>query len=62
ARPEFGPLFTRIGFSAGLLAIYANNDPSVVQLLPPLIISAAEAAQIMGRLEVTFSELEKFLG
>ena len=49
--PNFGPLFTRIGFDAGLLAIYANNDPSVVQILPPLIIKADAADQVLQILD-----------
>lgn len=58
ASPKFGPLFTRIGFDAGLLVIYANNDPSAVQILPPLIIEEAEARQVLGILDGMLSVLE----
>ena len=58
ASPKFGPLFTRIGFDAGLLVIYANNDPSAVQILPPLIIEEAEARQVLGILGGMLSVLE----
>lgn len=34
AGPRMGPWMTAAGFQAGLLAIYANNDPSVIQVLP----------------------------
>ncbi|UCH58818.1 MAG: aspartate aminotransferase family protein [Anaerolineales bacterium] len=46
ANPNFGPLFTRIGFDAGLLVIYANNDPAAVQVLPPLINQEKEAREV----------------
>lgn len=51
ANPNFGPLFTRIGFDAGLLVIYANNDPAAVQVLPPLIIQEKEAREVLGILD-----------
>ncbi|HLA97660.1 MAG TPA: aspartate aminotransferase family protein [Anaerolineales bacterium] len=51
ASPNLGPVFTRLGFDAGLLAIYANNDPSAVQILPPLVIQEGEARQVLGILD-----------
>ena len=33
-----GPLFTKAAFEAGLLSVYANNDTSVAQFLPLLIV------------------------
>lgn len=33
---------------AGVFAVYANNDTSVVQLLPPLILSDDDADEIIG--------------
>ncbi|MFW6051062.1 MAG: aspartate aminotransferase family protein [Myxococcota bacterium] len=33
----------------GVFAIYANNDPSVLQFLPPLIIGDDEADDLIGR-------------
>ncbi len=58
ASPNFGPLFTRIGFDAGLLVIYANNDPSAVQILPPLIIQDDQAQQVLTILDRMLSVLE----
>ena len=58
ASPGLGPLVTRIGFDAGILAIYANNDPSVVQILPPLIIQEGEARQVLGILDSVLTTLE----
>ena len=57
AHPLMGPLMTRIGFAAGLLIIYANNDTSVIQLLPPLIVDEADVAEILGRLHAVLTEL-----
>ena len=51
ADPACGPLMTLAGFRHGLLAIYANHDPSVLQLLPPLIIQAHEAEEVVGALD-----------
>ncbi len=46
-----GPLMTVAGFKHGILTIYANNDTSVSQLLPPLIIEEPEALQVLERLD-----------
>ena len=59
--PNLGPLMTRIGFDAGLLAIYANNDPSVIQILPPLIIEEEEVREVLGILDIMLSKLEEFV-
>ena len=59
ADPNFGPLMTRIGFEAGILAIYANNDPSVVQILPPLIIQEGEVNQVIAILDGMLGKLEE---
>jgi putrescine aminotransferase len=56
---NFGPLVTRIGFDVGVLAIYANNEPSVVQILPPLIIQEQEARQVIGMLDIMLTKLEE---
>ncbi len=62
ASPNFGPIFTRIGFDAGLLVIYANNDPSAtIQILPPLIIQENEAEKVLGILDGMLSTLERII-
>ena len=33
---------------AGVFAVFANNDPSVLQLLPPLVISDDEVDELLG--------------
>jgi acetylornithine/succinyldiaminopimelate/putrescine aminotransferase len=61
ANENFGPLMSRIGFDAGLLVIYANNNPSVIQFLPPLIIQEEEVSQVLGILEGMLSKLEQMV-
>ena len=61
ADPNFGPLMTQIGFEAGILAIYANNDPSVVQILPPLIIQEGEVNQVIAILDGMLGKLEEII-
>jgi len=58
---NLGPLMTMIGFDAGLLTIYANNDPSVIQILPPLIIQEEEVSQVLGILDGMLSKLEEMV-
>jgi acetylornithine/succinyldiaminopimelate/putrescine aminotransferase len=56
--PRCGPWMTAAGFHAGLLAIYANNDPSVIQVLPPLIIQEDEALRVLSILDGMLTGLE----
>ena len=58
ANPLCGPWMTAAGFHAGLLAIYANNDPSVIQILPPLIIEADQVQQVLAILDGMLTGLE----
>ncbi|MFC2015480.1 aspartate aminotransferase family protein [Chloroflexota bacterium] len=51
AGQSMGPLLTLGGFRHGLLTIYANNDQSVNQLLPPLTIQEDEVAQVLEALD-----------
>jgi acetylornithine/succinyldiaminopimelate/putrescine aminotransferase len=62
ASAQFGPLLTLAGFQHGLLTIYANHDPSVNQLLPPLTITASEAQQVLEALDKMLSWLEGAAG
>jgi len=45
--PDGGIAATRALIEAGVFAIFANNDPSVLQLLPPLVISDDEADDLI---------------
>lgn len=57
-----GPLMTLAGFRHGILTIYANNDPSVSQILPPLVMSTQEAEVVIEALDGMLSEVEKVVG
>lgn len=48
---QCGPLFSKVAFDHGLLSVYANNNPRVAQLLPPLIIDRSLAREIMDRVD-----------
>jgi putrescine aminotransferase len=37
-------------YKAGVFAVWANNDPKVLQFLPPLVLSDAEADELIERL------------
>lgn len=39
---------------AGVFAVFANNDPSVLQFLPPLVLTDAEADEIIAIVRATF--------
>jgi acetylornithine/succinyldiaminopimelate/putrescine aminotransferase len=53
-----GPWMTAAGFQAGILTIFANNDPSVIQVLPPLIIQEDEVQQVLDILDHMLTGLE----
>jgi acetylornithine/succinyldiaminopimelate/putrescine aminotransferase len=53
-RPDGGMLAARAAYEAGLLCIYANNDPSVLQFLPPLVLTDAEVDDVIGRVRRAF--------
>ena len=57
-----GPLFSKVAFDHGLLSVYANNNPRVSQLLPPLIIDRAVAAEIIDRVDQTLQVITALLG
>ena len=61
ADARLGPLFTRAAYECGFLSIYANNNPSVAQLLPPLTIDRALAAEILQRVDQALHVVERFL-
>lgn len=46
-----GPALTKAAYDEGLLMIYANNDKSVCQFLPPLTITDDEIDLVMGKLD-----------
>jgi acetylornithine/succinyldiaminopimelate/putrescine aminotransferase len=42
-------------FEAGVFVVWANNDRSVVQFLPPLVLSDAETAELIDRVRGAFA-------
>lgn len=52
--PDAGMLAAKLLFDQGLFAVYANNDTSVLQFLPPLITSDDEAAEIIAIVATVF--------
>ncbi|MBC8184452.1 aspartate aminotransferase family protein [candidate division KSB1 bacterium] len=57
-----GPIFTKAAFDAGLLSVYAANDPRVAQLLPPLTIDRTLAGEILFRIDKALTGVKGFLG
>jgi len=59
--PRCGPLFSKMAYDSGLLAVYAYNDPRVVQLLPPLTIDRELAEEILQRVDAALGGVERLL-
>ncbi len=59
--PQGGPLMTKLCYDAGLFALYANNDHSVQQFLPPLVLSDAQARETVQILDECLGKLEGML-
>ena len=57
-----GPIMTKACYDHGVLAIYANNDKRVCQLLPPLIIDNHTALEIIDRIDGALKDTADFLG
>lgn len=57
-----GPLMTKACYDHGILAIYANNDKRVCQLLPPLIIDKQVAGEIIAGIDAALKDTADFLG
>jgi acetylornithine/succinyldiaminopimelate/putrescine aminotransferase len=53
--PDAGMFASKLLFDAGIFAIYANNDTSVLQFLPPLTTTEAEADEIISIVRAVFS-------
>jgi putrescine aminotransferase len=57
-----GPLMTKLMFDEGVLAIWANNEPRILQFLPPLITSGLEAEEALGALDRALAALSRMRG
>ena len=53
-----GPLMTVAGMDNGIYTVYANNDTSVSQILPPLIIQKEEALEVIQCLDTMLGWVE----
>jgi acetylornithine/succinyldiaminopimelate/putrescine aminotransferase len=52
--PEAGMFAAKLLFDAGIFAVYANNDTSVLQFLPPLTSTDGEADEIVDIVRSVF--------
>ncbi|MGD0275899.1 MAG: aminotransferase class III-fold pyridoxal phosphate-dependent enzyme [Syntrophales bacterium] len=57
-----GPVLTKCCYDHGILAIYANNNKRVCQLLPPLIIDRKTANEILEGVDGALRDAAAFLG
>ncbi len=60
-----GPVLTKTAYDHDLLMIYANNDPRVCQLLPPLVMDPARIEWVIQRLDRALASarrLKAFVG
>ena len=48
---QCGPILTKTAYDRDLLMIYANNDPGVCQLLPPLVMDPGRIGWIIQQLD-----------
>jgi len=46
-----GPLLTKTAYDHDLLMVYANNDPRVCQLLPPLVMEVEKIDEVIQQLD-----------
>ena len=51
----YGPLMSISCYNNGLFAVYADNDKSVLQFLPPLTIADSHVSYIMKHLDMAYS-------
>ena len=56
-----GPVMTKSCYDNGILSIYANNDTSVSQIMPPLVISEQETGEVLSRLDKAFEQANTLL-
>ena len=54
-----GPLLTKTAYDNDLLIVYANNNPSVAQFLPPLTMDSADVDWVLEQLEQAVAGAKK---
>ena len=57
-----GPLMTRAMGEHGVIAIFSHLRPSSLQIMPPLIIEAAEVDEVLDALDASLGEVARTLG
>jgi acetylornithine/succinyldiaminopimelate/putrescine aminotransferase len=58
---SLGMLAMKACYDNGLLCFFANNGPSVLQVLPPLIIQTDEVAEVMDRFDAAYRQVRGYL-
>jgi putrescine aminotransferase len=58
---DCGPVMSKTLFDNGILSVYANNDKRISQLLPPLIMDAALADEILDGVDEALKAAKTFL-
>ena len=58
---QCGPVMSKVCYDNGILSIYANNNPRISQLLPPLIIERDTAWEIIDIIDKSLDETKRFL-
>ena len=51
-----GPILCKTAYDNGLFMVYANNDKTVTQFLPPLIMTTDEANDVLRRLDQALAD------
>ena len=59
AEEKHGLLMAMLMIKNGVLALFANNDKSVLQIMPPLVISAEEVDEVLEALHKSYGEMSK---
>ena len=54
-----GPVLTKTSYDEGLLLVYANNDQSVCQFLPPLTMTVNETDIVLSKLDKALKSARK---
>ena len=57
--PSGGLKMMRSLFRHGVLALFAGYDPSVIQLKPPLVITAVQIADLLNALALAMAEMDE---
>jgi acetylornithine/succinyldiaminopimelate/putrescine aminotransferase len=59
---QCGPLFSKAAYDCGFLSIYASNNPTVAQFLPPLTMERSLAEETLERVDRALAGVKRFLG